>query len=87
MSKPKKRRASRARAGALPKGAYRLPTGGYVTKPVTGSPNAKGRRITVVGVRRDRVDVQLLAKALLQLAADEMCRRHQQGDGATKPEA
>jgi hypothetical protein len=32
MSKPKTRPWSRARPGALPKGAYRLPTGGYVTQ-------------------------------------------------------
>ena len=79
MHKPKKSRASRARPGGVPKGAYRLPTGGYVTKPVTGSPDAKGRRIAVVGVRRDPVDLELLAKALLQLA-DDVRRQQQFGD-------
>ncbi len=32
MSKPKKRRRSPAEPRALPKGAYRLPTGGYITQ-------------------------------------------------------
>ncbi len=78
MHKPKKRRASRARPGGLPKGAYRLPTGGFVARPLAAVPDAKGRRITVVGVRRDPVDLELLAKALLRLADD--VRRQQQSD-------
>ncbi len=69
MSK-RKRRCSRARPGSLPKGAYRLPNGNYVTKPVHGeTPN--GRRISIVAVRRDPVDAQLLAQALLDLAREQ----------------
>ena len=83
MSKPRKRRPSRAKPGSLPKGAFRVPTGGYVTRSV-GSPDAKGRRIVVVGLRRDPVNVELLAKALLQLAADEVRRRQEHGEDITK---
>ena len=73
MSKPKKRRRSRARPGALPKGAYRLPTGGYATKPISsivGSGHHQ-RRIVVQGVRRDPPDLERLAKLVLAMAREE----------------
>ena len=72
MPKPKKRRRSRAKPGALPKGAYRLPSGGYITKPISSvvGTGHNQRRIAVSALRRDQPDVQLLAKAFLELARD-----------------
>lgn len=58
------------RKGPLPKGAYRLPTGGYVAKS-RGVVLPKGRRLRIVAVHRDPVNVDLLAKALLDLAREQ----------------
>jgi hypothetical protein len=69
MSKPKKRRRSRAKPGGLPKGAYRVPGGGIALPPLTSTlPN--GRRITVTGVLREEPDLRLLAKAFVALAIE-----------------
>mgnify|MGYP000146082354 CR=1 FL=1 len=73
MSKPKKRRRSRAKPGALPKGAYRLPTGGYHTQSkiiVVGS-GRNQRRISIHAVHRDPIDIEQLAKALLTIAREQ----------------
>ena len=80
MPKPLKRRRSRAKPGALPKGAHRLPTGGYMTKPsgsIVGSGHNQ-RKIAIVALRRDPPDVQLLAKAFLELARQKSDDEHQQ---------
>lgn len=75
----KKRRKSRAR-GQLPKGAYSLPTGGYV---VSGRscrmPN--GRSIRIVAVHRDPPNYELLAKAFLALAIQVNDERTQSNSG------
>jgi hypothetical protein len=61
----------------LPKGAYRLPTGGYVTvgrwTPV--GPSGK-RQIRIVAVHRDPPDMDKLARALIALA-DQMSKEEQ----------
>ena len=81
MTKPQKRRHSRAkRPGDMPKGEYRLPTGGYVTKP-TGGATANGRHLYVRGIWRDEPDVQSLARAFLQLAED-LAEQERQADGS-----
>lgn len=54
----------------LPKGAYRLPNGNYVTvgkwsKPVD---RAGKRRIRIEAVHKNPPDIERLAKALIQLA-------------------
>lgn len=69
MAKSKKPRR-RARRSALPKGAYRLPTGGYVsTGPWTEYKSQRGpRRIRIVAVHRDEADVEKLARALIEIA-------------------
>lgn len=60
----------RAKLGSLPKGSYRLPTGGFVMKP-TGGVSVNGRHIYVQSVRRAEPDVQSLARAFLRLAEAE----------------
>ena len=78
MSKPKKQRRSRAKPGSLPKGAYRLPTGGYVTqsKSIVVGSGQYLRRISIRAVHRDSIDVEQLAKALLTIAREEAKRRY-----------
>lgn len=78
MSKPKKRRKSRAMPGSLPKGAYRLPTGGYVTEPRSMTVSPTGRQISIVAVRREHPDLQQLAQALVALAKEQVEREDQQ---------
>jgi hypothetical protein len=78
MKKPKKRRRSRAKPGALPKGAYRLPTGGYVMKPRSVTVGLNGRRISIVAVRREHPDLELFAKALVALAREQVERESQE---------
>lgn len=71
MTKRRKHRRSRSKyPNSLPKGAYRLPTGGYVAKS-RGVMLPNGRRLRIVAVHRDPVNVDLLAKALLDLAREQ----------------
>lgn len=73
-----KRSTSRASASALPKGAYRLPEGGYTGKPsTTYYKNARGqlRKMTVQGAFRDQPDADSFAKVLLKLAKEEKEKR------------
>jgi hypothetical protein len=68
MSKPKKCRRSRAAMkSGLPKGAYRLPTGGIVM-PATSSP---GSNLVVRAIRRENPDLKRLARALVDIAIEE----------------
>jgi hypothetical protein len=71
---PKSRRRSRARPGALPKGAYRLPSGNYVVTGPWSEPNKRGRRIRIVAVHRDDTDVDKVVRALLDVVTDEQHR-------------
>jgi hypothetical protein len=82
MSKPSKRRRSRSKPGVLPKGAYRVPSGGYVTAPqtVVAGPSRNERRISIQAVRRDPPDFRLLATALVALAQDVAQREHDQSN-------
>ena len=57
----------------LPKGAYRLPTGGYVTE-------SHGHNITVRAVHKDPPDIEKIARALIQLA-DDQTRKEQLAAG------
>ena len=61
-----KKRRSRKK-GTLPKGAYRLPTGGYL---VSGKPGKtrNGRAVSVKAVHRDAPDYKSLARVFLELA-------------------
>ena len=78
MKKPEKRRRSRVKPGGLPKAAYRLPTGGYVMKPRSMAVGPNGRWISIVAVRREQPDLQLLAKALVALAKEQVERESQE---------
>ena len=51
----------------LPKGAYRLPTGGHMMDSAHTSITRGKRSIRVVGVYRDQPDTRRLARALLEL--------------------
>ena len=77
MPKPKRRR-SRAKPGTLPKGAYRLPSGGYVTTPRSMTTGPNGRPISIVAVRREHPDLQQLAQALVALAKEQVERESHQ---------
>ncbi len=57
----------------LPKGAYRLPTGGYVTK--SSGHTQSGRKITIRVVHNDPPDCERLARAFLALAEYQLAWR------------
>jgi hypothetical protein len=80
MKKPRKRRPSRSKyPGALLKGSFRLPTGGYVTSTSSVFASQRGpRRITVIGVRRENPDLKLLAQTLVELAKQQIEREEQE---------
>ena len=68
MSKRRRPRRSLARhPNGLPKGAYRLPTGGYVVEGPWGPRNKRGRRIRIIAVHRDQPDAAKIAQALLAI--------------------
>jgi hypothetical protein len=69
----KKRRKSRSRTGR-PKGSYPVPGGGYAT-PGSVHVTKTGRRIRVTGIRREEIDIPLLAHALFELALYEIDRQ------------
>ena len=73
---PKKRRKSRAKPGALPKGAYRLPDGNIMLPPGKPTVLKNGRSISIRAVLRDPPDYDRLARVLLDIARDQ----------ATKPQ-
>jgi hypothetical protein len=54
----------------LPKSAYRLPTGGYVTESV-GPANKRGRRIRIRAVHRDEIDADNVAQALIAISLEQ----------------
>ncbi len=74
--KRRKRRKSRAKmASGLPKGAYRHPEGGIAMSPLSRTyvdGNGKTRTVTIQAVRREKPDLQRLARALVQLAREEI---------------
>lgn len=77
MPSRKKKRRSRARhSTVLPKGAMRLPDGGYVlhrelVRPTTVV-DGKGRGLQVVAVYREHPDVQALARVAIQVAEQRL---------------
>lgn len=78
MKKPRKKRRSRAKPRALPKGSYRLPNGCCVMKPRSMTISPTGRQISIVAVRRERPDLQQLAQSLVALAREQIEREDQQ---------
>lgn len=73
MKKPRTSRRSRAKPGSPPKGAYRLPTGGYVMKPtsmIVGS-GRNARHMSIRAVRPDPPNLRMLAKVFLELARQQ----------------
>ena len=72
--KPRRRRSRAKKTSALPKGAYRLPTGGYVRSGPTTAPNKQGRRFRIVAVHRDEPDVDKITRAMLDIIVDEQQR-------------
>lgn len=66
--RPKKRKSRANMASGLPKGAYRLPQGGYV--------DASGKRhkpeIIVIGRRKKKLDHEAIAKLLVRIELDRI---------------
>jgi hypothetical protein len=72
MTSRRRRRRSRSKyPNALPKGAYYLPNGSYVTQSV-GPPNQRGQRPRVRGVHRSVPDPKAVAQALLAIAIERV---------------
>jgi hypothetical protein len=69
MSKASRRRRRSRRKGALPKGAYRLPTGQHV---VVTHHTIKSKRYRVTGVHKAQPNVELLARTLLEMIESEL---------------
>ncbi len=72
-SNPRRRR-SRSKHSGLPKCAYRLPTGGYVTESTYHTVDArsgKPRVIKVIAHHYAQPDVDQVARALLAIVLDE----------------
>ena len=67
----RKRRPSRSKS-ALPKGAFKLPTGEIVVDRSFTTPN--GRRIYVRGVQRPDPELHKLARALIAVAKQTLKR-------------
>lgn len=62
----------------LPKGAYRLPDGNYVTVGNWSEPDHCGRRIRITAVHTDPPNIEKLARAFLMIA-EEMNEREKKG--------
>jgi hypothetical protein len=78
MPKDEKKRPSRSKyPDALPKGAFPLPNGNYVTTSIS-EPDARGRRIRIRAVHRAEPDLKLLAQALIA-QAEQMARESKNG--------
>lgn len=75
----RRRTSTAAKQTRLPKGAYRLPKGGYVTMSV-GSTDAKGRRLRVTAVHCGQPNLDALAKVVLALAAQLALKQQQASD-------
>lgn len=56
-----------SRHSKLPKGAYRLPTGGYLINSETSSVQGN-RQIRVMAVHREQPDAEKIAKVLIAVA-------------------
>ena len=71
MAKRHRRRKFRTNhTNALPKGAYLLPNGNYVTTTI-GSADARGRRLRIRAVNRAEPDAKLVARALIELVIEQ----------------
>jgi len=76
----RKRRSRAKRTTGLPKGAYRLPTGGIVLPSSISQPDDRGRRIRVTGIRHEHINQRKLAEALVYLLQDQQAREAQSDD-------
>jgi hypothetical protein len=70
MTQQRKRKSRPKHRNGPPKGAYRLPTGGYVTESV-GPLNKRGRRVRIVAVHRDEPDPRKVANALIAIVLEQ----------------
>jgi len=57
-------------ADGLPKGTFRLPSGQIAQQIVYT--DHRGRRISIIGIRRESPDLELLAKVLVEMARDKL---------------
>jgi hypothetical protein len=64
------RKCKRRRTYLLPKGAYRLPTGGYMTNQVAQPTPKNG--LVIRSVYRDEPDIRKLAWAVIELLQKQM---------------
>jgi hypothetical protein len=87
MSKHKRRRSRARNRSGPPKGAYRLPTGGYAVEGPWGPPNKRGRRIRMVAVHRDEPDVDKMIRALLGIIAEQQLEQRQSDEALRRPGA
>jgi hypothetical protein len=72
----KKVNNSKAGGSKLPKGAYLLPTGGYVAE----SRHQDGKKVIVIrAVHRDPPDIEKLAQAFLR-AAEELAAKEKKSN-------
>lgn len=81
MAQRKKRRSRAKHPGGLPKGAYRLPTGGYA-EIIGRFQTRRGQQFHIVGIRREQPDVERIAQAVLELAR-QLAREASESD--TRP--
>jgi len=65
--------------GRLPKGAYRLPTGRYVTVGKWSEPDRRGRRTRITAIHKDPPDIDKIARALIRMAED-IAKKEQERD-------
>lgn len=79
MSKPRKKRKSRARnANGLPKGGYLHPDGGHC---LSNGKRVKYRRsskdVRVIATRRKNPDLRQLARVLVEIARQNIAKQQQ----------
>lgn len=73
---PDHRRHRLLAQSTLPKGAYRLPEGGYAMPPSKGVLGKNGRRTSVSSIVRDEPDIDRFARLMADLALDQARTRH-----------
>ena len=70
MTKRRRRRSRSTRLDSRPKGAYPLPTGGYVSDSV-GPLDKRGRRIRIRAVHRAEIDPKAVAQVLIAIVVEQ----------------
>jgi hypothetical protein len=79
----KRKRNKRRRTATRPKGSYPLPNGNYVVTGSWGPPKKRGRRIRVVAVRRDEIDADKVAQAVIAIVLERAERDRHDHDNVT----